>query len=97
MIQAVIPDIIGSDLIDDDFLLETLVEGVQWANRTVHESSQKNGARQCSRRYCLAGNCTGRRKEDLTRRKDWLQTRRTAASSNRAASDRHLATSMRRY
>jgi serine/threonine protein phosphatase PrpC len=44
MIQAVIPDIIGSDLINDDFILETLVEGVQWANRTVHESSQKNGA-----------------------------------------------------
>jgi serine/threonine protein phosphatase PrpC len=44
MIQAVIPDIIGSDLISDEFILETLVEGVQWANRTVYESSQKNGA-----------------------------------------------------
>jgi serine/threonine protein phosphatase PrpC len=43
MLQVVIPDIIGSDLINDDFLLETLVEGVQWANKTVHESSQKNG------------------------------------------------------
>ncbi len=44
MIQAVIPDIIGSDLISDEFILETLVEGVQWANRTVYESSQKNGS-----------------------------------------------------
>jgi serine/threonine protein phosphatase PrpC len=44
MIQAVIPDIIGNDLISDDFLLETLVEAVQWANRTVYDSSQKNGA-----------------------------------------------------
>jgi len=44
MIQAVIPDIIGIDLISDEFILETLVEGVQWANRTVYESSQKNGA-----------------------------------------------------
>lgn len=43
MMQAVLPDIVGSDLVNDDFLLETLVEGVQWANRTVHESSQKNG------------------------------------------------------
>jgi len=44
MMQAVIPDIIGSDLISDEFILETLVEGVQWANRTVYESGQKNGA-----------------------------------------------------
>jgi serine/threonine protein phosphatase PrpC len=42
MMQAVIPDIIGSDLVNDDFILETLVEGVQWANRAVHESSQEN-------------------------------------------------------
>jgi serine/threonine protein phosphatase PrpC len=44
MIQAVIPDIIGNDLFSDDLLLETLVGAVQWANRTVYESSQKNGA-----------------------------------------------------
>ena len=43
MLQAVIPDIIGNDLINDDFVLATLVDGVQWANRTVHESRQKNG------------------------------------------------------
>jgi serine/threonine protein phosphatase PrpC len=43
MIQAVLPDIISSGLISDEFILETLVEGVQWANSTVYESSQKNG------------------------------------------------------
>jgi PPM family protein phosphatase len=41
MLQVVIPDIIGRELINDDFLLETLVEGVQWANRAVYESSQR--------------------------------------------------------
>ncbi|HYX51392.1 MAG TPA: protein phosphatase 2C domain-containing protein [Ktedonobacteraceae bacterium] len=44
MLQVVIPKIIGSDLLNDDFLVETLVEGVQLANGTVHDSSQKNGA-----------------------------------------------------
>ncbi len=44
MTQAVVPDIIGSDHITDDFLVETLVEGVQWANQAVHESSQQSGA-----------------------------------------------------
>ncbi len=43
MVQAVVPDIVGNDHLDDDFLVETLVEGVQWANQAVHESSQKNG------------------------------------------------------
>jgi serine/threonine protein phosphatase PrpC len=43
MIQAVIPDIISSDVVNNDFLLETLVEGVQWANRAVHERSQESG------------------------------------------------------
>ena len=43
MIQAVIPDIVSSDHINDDFLVETLVEGVQWANKAVHESSQQSG------------------------------------------------------
>jgi serine/threonine protein phosphatase PrpC len=43
MTQTVIPDIIGSDLISDETILETLVDGVQWANRIVYESSQKNG------------------------------------------------------
>jgi serine/threonine protein phosphatase PrpC len=44
MIQTVIPDIIGSDLISEEFILETLVDGVQWANSVVYESSQKNGS-----------------------------------------------------
>ena len=43
MTQTVIPDIIGSDLISDEIILETLVEGVQWANTMVYESSQKIG------------------------------------------------------
>jgi serine/threonine protein phosphatase PrpC len=43
MMQAVVPDIIGCDHINDDFLVETLVEGVQWANKTVHASSQESG------------------------------------------------------
>ncbi len=43
MTQVVVPDIISSDHITDDFLVETLVEGVQWANQTVHESSQQSG------------------------------------------------------
>jgi serine/threonine protein phosphatase PrpC len=43
MTQAIVPDIISSDHINDDFLVETLVEGVQWANQTVHGSSQQSG------------------------------------------------------
>jgi serine/threonine protein phosphatase PrpC len=43
MMKVVIPAIIGSDVVNDDFLLETLVEGVQWANRAVHAGSQKSG------------------------------------------------------
>ncbi len=43
MIQAVIPDIVSSDHINDDFLVETLVEGVRWANKAVYESSQQSG------------------------------------------------------
>jgi serine/threonine protein phosphatase PrpC len=43
MTQAVVPDIISSVHITDDFLVETLVEGVQWANQTVHASSQQSG------------------------------------------------------
>ncbi len=43
MVQAVVPDILSSDHIHDDFLVETLVEGVQWANTAVHESSQQSG------------------------------------------------------
>jgi serine/threonine protein phosphatase PrpC len=43
MIQAVVPDIISSDHINGDFLVETLVEGVQWANQRVHESGQQSG------------------------------------------------------
>ena len=43
MTQAVIPDIIGSDLISDEIIVEKLVEGVQWANKMVYESSQKIG------------------------------------------------------
>jgi serine/threonine protein phosphatase PrpC len=42
MMQAVIPDIFGGDNVNDDFILETLVEAVQWANRAVHESSQES-------------------------------------------------------
>ena len=43
MMQAVLPDIVSSDRINDDFLVETLVEGVQWANKAVYESSQQSG------------------------------------------------------
>jgi serine/threonine protein phosphatase PrpC len=43
MMQAVVPDIVSSEHIHDDFLVKTLVEGVQWANQAVHESSQQSG------------------------------------------------------
>ncbi len=43
MMQAVVPDIVSSEHIHDDFLVNTLVEGVQWANQAVHESSQQSG------------------------------------------------------
>jgi serine/threonine protein phosphatase PrpC len=43
MMQGILPEIIGSDTINDDLMLGTLVEGVQWANRAVHESSQASG------------------------------------------------------
>jgi serine/threonine protein phosphatase PrpC len=44
MLRAVVPDIIASDHITDDFLVETLIAAVQWANQTVHASSQQSGA-----------------------------------------------------
>ena len=42
MMQAVLPDILSSDQLSDEFLIETLVEGVKWANQSVHESGQAN-------------------------------------------------------
>lgn len=43
MMRAVLSNILSSDQVGSEFLIETLVEGVQWANRAVHESSQTNG------------------------------------------------------
>jgi serine/threonine protein phosphatase PrpC len=43
MMRAVLSKILSSDRPGGEFLIETLVEGVQWANRAVHESSQTNG------------------------------------------------------
>ena len=43
MMRGVLSNILKSDRLGDEFLIETLVEGVQWANRAVHESSQTNG------------------------------------------------------
>jgi len=42
MIQTVLPDILASEQLDDDFVIKILVEAVQWANQAVHESSQAN-------------------------------------------------------
>jgi len=43
MVRGVLSNILCSDQLGGEFLIETLVEGVQWANRAVHESSQTNG------------------------------------------------------
>jgi serine/threonine protein phosphatase PrpC len=43
MMQSVLPDILSSDQVSDEFIIETLVDGVEWANQAVHESSQTNG------------------------------------------------------